>query len=109
VGSRGGQQAAVSQRGAPAEPPWQPIVNVEAAGEATDRRIRHTGTAAPVAAGPHGGGGKEAFVTLVTTSKYLIGAEVLAKSLRAFRASRPLLALVDSSLPVMLAAVGATT
>ena len=43
---------------------------------------------------------KEAFVTLVTTSKYLIGAEVLAKCLRSFRASRPLLALVDASLPV---------
>ena len=42
---------------------------------------------------------RQAFVTLVTTAKYVVGAEVLAKSLRAFRASRPLLALVDSSLP----------
>ena len=46
------------------------------------------------------GGGREAYVTMVTTAKYLIGAEVLAKSLRAFRASRPLVALLDSSLPV---------
>ena len=47
---------------------------------------------------------KEAYVTLVTTTKYLIGAEVLAKSLRALAASRPLVALVDVSLPVSVLA-----
>ena len=48
------------------------------------------------------GTSREAYVTLVTTSKYLIGAEVLAKSLRAFCATRPLVALVDTSLPVCI-------
>ena len=41
-------------------------------------------------------------MTLVTTTKYLIGAEVLAKSLRALAASRPLVALVDATLPVWI-------
>eukprot|EP00802_Teleaulax_amphioxeia_P016235 Tamp_16349.p1 GENE.Tamp_16349~~Tamp_16349.p1 ORF type:complete len:378 (-),score=87.61 Tamp_16349:336-1439(-) len=84
------------QGGAPEETRRQPNVPEQAAG-AADSRSRHTG-GTPGDAGPQGGD-KEAYVTLVTTSKYLIGAEVLAKSLRAFHASRPLLALVDSSLP----------
>jgi hypothetical protein len=94
------------QGGAPEETRRQPNVPEQAAG-AADSRSRHTG-GTPGDAGPQGGD-KEAYVTLVTTSKYLIGAEVLAKSLRAFHASRPLLALVDSSLPVMLAAAFAVT
>ena len=44
------------------------------------------------------GGGREAYVTVITTAKYAIGAEVVAKCLRSFGTSRPMVALVDESM-----------
>lgn len=43
-------------------------------------------------------GERQAYVTVVTTAKYVIGAEVVAKCLRAFGATRPMVALVDTSI-----------
>lgn len=42
--------------------------------------------------------GKEAYVTLVTTDSYVIGAQVLAKSLRETRTTRPIICLATANL-----------
>jgi lipopolysaccharide biosynthesis glycosyltransferase len=42
---------------------------------------------------------KEAYVTMVTTAKYVIGAEVLGKCLKSVGTSRQMVALIDTSLP----------
>jgi hypothetical protein len=75
-----------------------------ASGEAGERRREGVHSSGTNGMEGHGQVEKEAYVTLVTTTKYLIGAEVLAKSLRALAASRPLVALVDASLPVSIRA-----
>lgn len=48
----------------------------------------------PSSTGTH----KEAYVTLVTTESYIVGAQVLAKSLRETRTTRPIICLVTSNL-----------
>jgi hypothetical protein len=67
---------------------------------ASQARISTDGpTAGAGVASSKKGSVRQAYVTLVTTPKYVVGAEVLAKSLRAFNTTRPLVALVDTSLP----------